>query len=162
MKGEPAWSLPMSGRVRATPAVQGETAVVADFKGRVAAVKTADGTVLWTQELKEPVYSSAALTPALAVVGCHDGHVYGLSLETGARVFDVPTGGPVVSSPVAVGRERFLAASTDGQLYLFDATGRTLARLPVAAEGIQSSPALDAAGVVIGSGRGLHAVRLTS
>jgi outer membrane protein assembly factor BamB len=141
--------------------VRGDVAVAADFKGRVAAVKTSDGSVLWTHELKEPVYSSAALTPALAVVGCHDGHVYGFALETGARVFDVATGGPVVSSPVALG-DRFLAASTDGQLYLFDATGRVLARLSVAAEGVQSSPALDATGLVVGSGRGLHAFRLTA
>jgi outer membrane protein assembly factor BamB len=94
-------------------------------------------------------------------VGCHDGHVYGLSLASGERVFDVATGGPVVSSPTAVG-DRFLAASTDGQRYLFDAAGRTLARLSLAAEGIQSSPALDAQGGVIGSGRGLHAFELTS
>jgi outer membrane protein assembly factor BamB len=105
------------------------------------------------------VYSSAAVTPALAVVGCHDGLVYGLSLETGADVFQVKTGGPVVSSPLALG-DRFLAASTDGSLYLFDAAGQTLARLQVAAEGIQSSPAADATGLVIGSARGLHAVRL--
>jgi outer membrane protein assembly factor BamB len=160
-RGEVAWSLPLSGRVRATPAVLGDTAVVADFKGRVVAVKAADGSVRWTQELKEPVYSSAALTPALAVLGCHDGRVYGLALETGEKRFELPTGGPVVSSPVAL-PDRFLAASTDGQLYLIDAEGRTLAKLAVAAEGIQSSPALDEHGVVIGSGRGLHAFRLTS
>jgi len=158
--GNLAWSRPLSARVRATPAVLGEVAVVADFKGRVAAVKAADGSVLWSQELGQPIYSSAALTPALCVVGCHDGHVYGLALESGARVFDVATGGPVVSSPTALG-DRFLAASTDGQLYLFDAAGRTLARLNLATEGIQSSPALDTAVGVIGSGRGLHAFRLT-
>ena len=157
--GALAWSRPLSARVRATPAVLGDVAVVADFKGRVAAVKAVDGSVLWSQELGQPIYSSAALTPALCVVGCHDGHVYGLSLASGERMFDVATGGPVVSSPAALG-DRFLAASTDGQLYLFDASGHTLARLNLAAEGIQSSPALDAQGGVIGSGRGLHAFGL--
>ncbi|HVQ31668.1 MAG TPA: PQQ-binding-like beta-propeller repeat protein [Vicinamibacteria bacterium] len=159
--GALAWSRPLSARVRATPAVLGDVAVVGDFKGRVAAVKTTDGTLVWSQELGQPVYSSAALTPALCVVGCHDGHVYGLSLATGERVFDVATGGPVVSSPTIQGAH-FLAASTDGQLYLFDATGRTLGRLNLGTEGIQSSPALDATGGVIGSGRGLHAFGLTS
>ena len=159
--GALAWSRPLSARVRATPAVLGDVAVVGDFKGRVAAVKTADGALLWSHELGQPVYSSAALTPALCVVGCHDGHVYGLSLTTGERVFDVATGGPVVSSPTIQGAH-FLAASTDGQLYLFDASGRTLGRLNLATEGIQSSPALDATGGVIGSGRGLHAFGLTS
>jgi len=160
-KGEPSWSRPLSGRVRATPAVLGEHAVVGDFKGRVAAVGTKDGSVLWTRDLPQAVYSSAALTPALAVVGCHDGQIYGLSMATGERVFEVTTGGPVVSSPLAIG-DRFLAASTDGYLYLFDATGQVLARLAVATGGIQSSPAIDAAGLVIGSARGLHAVRFTT
>jgi outer membrane protein assembly factor BamB len=160
-KGEVVWSRPLSGRVRATPAVLGERAVVADFKGRVAAVNVKDGSVLWTRDLPQAVYSSAALTPALAIVGCHDGHVYALSLDTGAPVFDLRTGGPVVSSPIAVG-DQFLAASTDGHLYLFDAAGKTQARLAIANEGIQSSPASDATGLVIGSARGLHAVTLGS
>ena len=158
-KGGVVWKSPLSGRVRATPAVLGDVVVVADFKGRVAAIAAKEGRILWIQELGQPVYSSAALTPAVAVVGCHDGHVYGLDLGTGARLFDATTGGPVISSPLGVGN-RFLAASTDGQLYLLDAAGRTIARAVVASEGIQSSPALDATGLVIGSGRGLHALRL--
>jgi eukaryotic-like serine/threonine-protein kinase len=159
-KGTVVWKCPLSGRVRATPAVLGDIVVVADFKGRVVGIAAKEGRILWTQELGQPVYSSAALTPAMAVLGCHDGHVYGLDLRSGERVFAFTTGGPVVSSPVAMA-DRFLAASTDGQLYLLDASGRAVARAAVAAEGIQSSPALDSSGLVIGSGRGLHALRLT-
>jgi eukaryotic-like serine/threonine-protein kinase len=160
-QGTVVWSRALSERVRATPAVVGELAVVADFKGRVSALKTADGSVLWARELGRPVYSSACVQGDLCVVGCHDGRVYAFRLATGEPAFELATKGPVVSSPVAVG-DRFLAASTDGQLYLFDGSGRELLRISVAAEGIQSSPALDGETVVLGSGRGLHAFRLSA
>jgi outer membrane protein assembly factor BamB len=133
--------------------------VVADFDGRVAAVRTTDGSQAWMRELGQPVYSSASITGGLAVVGCHDGNVHGLSLATGEPVFRVQTRGPVVSSPVALG-DRCLVASTDGDLYLLDPAGLVLARVRVAAEGVQSSPAADDTMVVVGSGRGLHAFRI--
>ena len=158
-KGTVAWSRPMSERVRATPAVRGELAVVSDFHGRLAALQTKDGNVLWQRELGQPIYSSACFLGELGVVGCHDGRVYGFRLTTGEPVFQLETRGPVVSSPVAVGG-RLLVASTDGSLYLLDDAGHELARLSVAPEGVQSSPALDATAVVLGSGRGLHAFRL--
>jgi hypothetical protein len=53
-----------------------------------------------------------------------------------------------------------IAASTDGSVYLLDASGRVLDRQPLAAGGIQSSPALDGADVVIGSAEGVHLLRL--
>ena len=171
--GALAWSSRLGGRVRATaavgqapPAPDGairagvdEIAVVADFEGRVAAVRTADGSQAWLRELGQPVYSSACITGGLAVVGCHDGNVHGLSLATGEPAFRVETRGPVVSSPVALG-DRCLIASTDGDLYLVDLGGQVLARVPVAREGVQSSPAADDAMLVLGSGRGLHAFRI--
>jgi outer membrane protein assembly factor BamB len=169
--GALAWSSRLGGRVRATAAVgrtlrgqggagqAGEIAVVADFEGRVAAIRTADGSQAWMRELGQPVYSSACITGGLAVVGCHDGSVQGLSLAIGEPAFRVETRGPVVSSPVALG-DRCLIASTDGDLYLLDPGGQVLARVPVAREGVQSSPAVDDAMLVLGSGRGLHAFRI--
>jgi outer membrane protein assembly factor BamB len=125
----------------------------------VAAIRTADGSQAWMRELGQPVYSSACITGGLAVVGCHDGSVQGLSLAIGEPAFRVETRGPVVSSPVALG-DRCLIASTDGDLYLLDPGGQVLARVPVAREGVQSSPAVDDAMLVLGSGRGLHAFRI--
>jgi outer membrane protein assembly factor BamB len=159
--GALAWSSRLGGRVRATAAAAqaGEVAVVADFEGRLAAVHTADGSQAWLRELGQPVYSSACIAGSLAVVGCHDGSVHGVSLATGVPAFRVETRGPVVSSPVALG-DRCLIASTDGDLYLLDPVGLVLARVPVAREGVQSSPAVDDTMVVLGSGRGLHAFRI--
>lgn len=157
--GALAWSARLGGRVRATAAVANEIAIVADFEGRVAAIRTADGTQAWLRELGQPVYSSACLTRDQAVVGCHDGNVHAFSLATGEPAFRIETRGPVVSSPVALG-DRCLIASTDGDLYLLDPAGLVLARVRVAREGVQSSPAVDDTLVVLGSGRGLHALRI--
>jgi outer membrane protein assembly factor BamB len=158
-KGSSAWSTALGARVRATPAIGGDAAVVSDFEGRVAAVKLADGSRLWTRELGAAVYSSACLTASLAAVGCHDGTVYALRLEGGEPVFSLKSRGPVVSSPLAAG-DRLLVLSTDGDLVMVDGSGQVLARCPLAAEGSQSSPALDGDTVVVGSARGVHAFRL--
>src|SRR6266568_4178752 len=158
-RGTVTWSHRLGGRVRATAAVSGEVAVVSDFEGRLAAVRLQDGGRLWLRELGQPVYSSAGLSAGLVVVGCHDGSVQGLSLASGEPRFRVETRGPVVSSPVAMG-DRFLAASTDGDLYLLDARGQVLLRTTVAREGLQSSPAFDETLLVLGSARGLHAFKL--
>jgi outer membrane protein assembly factor BamB len=159
-QGALLWSYSFGARVRATPAVSKEVAVVGDFSGRLAAVRLADGSLAWARELGQTVYSSACLSGDLCVVGCHDGRIYGLTLATGEPVFQVATRGPVVSSALAVG-DRFLIGSTDGDLYLLDPGGRVLARVPLCPEGTESSPAVDGDTLVVGSARGLHALRLT-
>ena len=152
----------MSGRVRATPAVQGETAVVADFKGRVAAVKTTDGTVLWTQELKEPDLFVGRAHPRPRRGGLpRRPRLRPLARDRGegVRRADRRARG-LVSGGRGPARGSSPPPPTGSSTCSTPRAG-PCARLAVAAEGIQSSPALDAAGVVIGSGRGLHAVRLT-
>ena len=158
-KGTTVWSHVLGGKVRATPAVAGEIAVAADFDGRVVAVRIKDGSRVWAQELGHTVYSSPCLAGGLCVFGCHDGHIHGLSLQDGQRRFEVQTRGPVVGSVVAAG-DRFIVGSTDGDLYLLDSAGEVVQRLRLSPQGIQSSPAFDGAGLVVGSGTGLHALRL--
>jgi outer membrane protein assembly factor BamB len=159
-KGSLAWSRPMGAKVRATPSVAGERAIVADFGGRVAALGVADGAPTWTAELGHPVYSSPALGSGLAVLGCNEGHVHAIDAATGVVRFEVATRGPVVASAVALG-ERFLAASTDGEVYLLGATGEVLQHELISRAGLQSSPALAADLLLLGSGAGVHALRLT-
>lgn len=158
-KGTVLWSHPLGAKVRATPAVSGEIGVVGDFSGRLAAVRVADGSRVWTAELGHPVYSSACLAGELCLVGCNEGHIHALDLRTGAPRFEVRTGGPVVASALGVGG-RFLVASTDGDVYLLDAGGSVVHRSTVSPAGLQASPAADGELVVLGSGAGLHALRL--
>jgi outer membrane protein assembly factor BamB len=153
------WSAKLGAKVRATPAVGGDTAIVGAFDGRVAAVRVADGTEAWSRALGHAVYSSACLASGIAVLGCHEGHLHGLDQATGEPRFETATRGPVVSSPVAAGA-LVIGASTDGSVYLLDASGGVLDRQPLAAGGIQSSPALDGTDVVIGSAEGVHLLRL--
>jgi len=159
-RGGILWSHALGAKVRATPAVAGGLVLAADFEGRVVAVRVADGTRVWLHELGHTVYSSPCVAGDLCVVGCHEGHVHGLSLETGEPRFEVRTRGPVVASPVAAG-ERFLVGSTDGDLYLIDRAGGVAQRTRLSGQGIQSSAALNGAGTAfVGSGTGLHALRL--
>lgn len=158
--GAVTWSAQLGAKVRATPAVAGDTAVIGAFDGRVAAIRIADASEAWSCAVGHAVYSSACLASGdVAVLGCHEGHLHGIDVRTGAARFEVTTRGPVVSSPVAAGAF-VIAASTDGALYLLDETGRVLDRQQLSAGGIQSSPALDASDVVVGSAEGVHLVRL--
>jgi outer membrane protein assembly factor BamB len=157
--GALAWSAKLGAKVRATPAVAGETAIVGAFDGRVAALRVADGTEAWSGATGHAVYSSACLAGETAVLGCHEGHLHGLDIKTGEKRFETATRGPVVSSPVAAGA-LVIAASTDGSVYLLDPAGAVLDRQGLAAGGIQSSPALDGVDVAIGSAEGLHLLRL--
>ena len=143
--GALAWSRPLSARVRATPAVLGEVAVVADFKGRVAAVKTADGSV--------GVVAGAG--PArLLLRRPHPGPLR-RGLPRRPRLRSVPRdrrarvrrGDGRARRVVARGARRPLPRRLHRRPALpLRRAGPTLARLNLAAEGIQSSPALDATG----------------
>lgn len=158
-RGGLAWSHKLGGKVRATPAVAGDLAIVGDFAGLLVAVRTSDGTRAWARETGHTLYSSACVAGGLCVVGCREGHVHGFDLLTGEPRFEAATRGPVVSSPVAAG-DRFLVGSTDGGLYLISPDGRVLQRADLAASGVQSSVALGVETAYVGSGDGLHALRL--
>src|SRR5262249_28363223 len=158
--GAVAWSAKIGAKVRATPAVTGEMAVVGAFDGRVAAIRLADASEAWSVAVGHAVYSSACVAAGgLAVLGCHAGHLHGIDVATGAERFLAATRGPVVSSPAAAGAF-VIAGSTDGALYLLDASGRVVDRQTLATGGIQSSPALDGADVVVGSAEGVHLLRM--
>jgi eukaryotic-like serine/threonine-protein kinase len=158
VKGTPRFAHALGGKVRATAAVAAGLAIVGDFEGRLAAVRVSDGSRAWTIELGQPIYSSAYLASGLCIVGCHDGRIHAVDAATGALRFALATRGPVVSS-VAGGEPALLAGSTDGSLYVFDAAGSLRQQLAIAPGGTQSSPALDAEGVYLGSERGVHAWR---
>jgi outer membrane protein assembly factor BamB len=160
-KGTVLWAERLGGKVRATPAMTEDVAIAADFDGRVVALRVKDGTRAWTTELGHAVYSSPCLAGELCVLGCHEGHIHGLDVRKGTPRFQAQTRGPVVASAAAAG-DRLLIASTDGTLYLLDAEGRVLHQVPLSSQGVQSSLALgeDGGTVVVGSGEGLHGLRL--
>jgi outer membrane protein assembly factor BamB len=125
----------------------------------LVAVRPADGARVWRREIGHALYSSPTLAAGLCVVGCREGHVHGFDLATGEPRFEVATRGPVVGSPVAAG-DRFLVGSTDGTVYLIGPGGAVLHQAEVAKAGVQSSAALGGGLAFIGSGEGLHALRL--
>ena len=126
---------------------RGDVAVVGDFEGRVAAVQHADGTrALDARAGPARLLLGLRLRATSCVVGCHDGHVHGLDLATGERVFDVATRRPrrVVARgrgrplPRRLHRRRALPARRDGP--------RPRPARPGAARASSPRPPLDATG----------------
>jgi outer membrane protein assembly factor BamB len=89
-----------SAKVRATPAVSGELAVVGDFAGARGA-RVADGSAAWTTRAGASDVLLPCLAADLCVVGCNEGHVHGVDMKNGQPRFEALTRGPVVSSAAA-------------------------------------------------------------
>ena len=112
--GAPRWSQKIGTKVRATPAVAGETVYAAALDGTtvaLAAARRAPGA--GSARSATPCTRRPAWPRASLVFGCHEGHVHGLDAATGAPRFETATRGPVLASPAAH-RRRTLVASTDG------------------------------------------------
>jgi serine/threonine-protein kinase len=104
----------------------------------------------WASATGGDLFSSAAVSGDLAVVGSNDGSVYGFELATGATRWKQPTGGPVRSSPT-ISNGRVYVGSNDGDLYSLDlATGAVIWQAPIGYE-IVSSPTVSAGTVVVGA-----------
>ncbi|HET7293698.1 MAG TPA: PQQ-binding-like beta-propeller repeat protein [Vicinamibacteria bacterium] len=158
-KGSIAWSVALSGKVRATPTVAADAVYAADFGGRLSARKASDGSSLWSAELGAPLYSSPCVGDELLVLGANDGVIHGVDRASGAIRFQVRSRGPVVASPLGRGGS-FVVGSTDGDLYLLDGKGEVVGRSPLDPRGVASSAAVEGDRLYVGSARGVHALLL--
>jgi eukaryotic-like serine/threonine-protein kinase len=129
--GESDWSA-------TTPAVkmtsEGMGIIVAGSgDGRMSALDLADGRVLWTHVSDPTIYkvspyrrdtrpllSSPTIAGDKVFFGSADGHLYGLDLATGKKLWSFAVGAPVMSTPTISGNALFVAAY-DGRLYAFTA-----------------------------------------
>nr|KAG5705429.1 hypothetical protein BaRGS_004556 [Batillaria attramentaria] len=73
------------GSVFASPAVSpdGSTLHVATLAGLVHALKMSSGETVWRKDLKKPVFSSPVVDDDQVYVGCVDGGLYCLNIQTG-------------------------------------------------------------------------------
>ena len=167
------WSVSTLGFVVASPALGSDgTLYGASFDGKVYAINDQTGAVEWTYQTADNIYSSPALVTdaegrtTAVVVASTDGSVYSLS-PSGQLLWRYDTGDVVRSSPVVglappgdpAGHIVYVG-SGDGRLYALDAAdGRrrwsfdTTATSPSLRDrnDLNSSPALGATGVYIGS-----------
>ena len=100
---KPGWSVRLPGSGRLTPPViAGGIAYVADVDAhKIIALKTSDGSRLWSFFAGGRIDSPPTIAGPLCVFGCRDGYVYCLRASDGALVW------------------RFLAAANDRRLAAF-------------------------------------------
>jgi outer membrane protein assembly factor BamB len=87
--GQERWpAVPVAMNTESTPAVSGGVVYLADQKGVARAVRSVDGTVLWSRELGSEFCRCPVVTePNLVVFGCSDGRLTALNSRTGDLVW---------------------------------------------------------------------------
>lgn len=122
--GTTAWTRSLGGQAYSSPILAG-TRLIAGCgfpNSRVLALDSPTGDLLWETApgaIQGIVYSSAAVSGNLVLVGSTGGRYYGLDLETGAVVWTFDTGGTVyLSSPMVSGGRAFVVGGgADAGLY---------------------------------------------
>lgn len=119
------WSSQTDGEQPYTPALAGETAVVADAGGIVTALDTASGSILWATDVGADITAPPTTAGEVALAGTEHGRIIALSTADGQPQWSATLEGMVTAPPIAAGGV-ILAATTAG--------GGTLTALAVGAE----------------------------
>ncbi len=82
-----------------SPAVARDTVFVGDTDGILHAVRSKDGTRLWTFKTDAEIKSSPVVVDTTVLVGSYDGHLYALDAATGKLKWKFETDGPVHATP---------------------------------------------------------------
>ena len=172
--GEQLWQRTTLGYVTSSPAMDTSGVLYqGSFDGTLYALDRANGSVRWKYQTGDHIYSSPALiedadgTLQQVVIGSTDGLLHSVAPD-GHALWTYDTGAPIRSSPV-VGRTPdglpvVYVGAANGQVVAVDATGgtrrwafdTTSAEPTLATRNqLNSSPALTADGVVIGSQDGV-------
>ena len=115
-----AWAafLPGSNFV-ASPIVTEDRLYVADAEGRVHALDSESGDVVWTYKADGFFLSAMTLIGDGLFIGDRFGTMYALSAETGEELWRFETGAPIGSTPVAANGLLYFT-SEDGTLYALE------------------------------------------
>lgn len=120
--GEERWSFATKGRVRASPASDGETIFIGSMEGTMYALDADSGKQRWAFKARGNPYfpngdiqSTAALADGLVLFGSRDYHLYALDAKTGREVWrNLHENSWVCASP-AVRDGRVYVGSSDGR-----------------------------------------------
>jgi outer membrane protein assembly factor BamB len=166
--GSVSWRFKTEGRVRSSPTVADGVVYVGSFDGHLYALDAGTGALRWkfaTQGVsidlekagfdRRSIQSSPAVTVDLVVVGCRDGHLYGVDRATGKERwnFDHQVSW-VVGSPAIAG-DRAIVGSSDGHFVqaVELATGKELWRSRTDSNAL-SSPARAGDVAIVGDATG--------
>jgi outer membrane protein assembly factor BamB len=133
-----------------SPAVAGETVFIGDSAGVVHAVRTRDGSGLWTFKTQQEIKSSPVVVGAIVLIGSYDGFLYALETASGRLTWKFETDGPVHATP-AVHNGVVFVAGCDESLRAFNvADGAELYRIPAGAN-TAASPVVDGDRAYVGT-----------
>lgn len=172
--GEERWKTgigPKKGRkpIRSGPAFGHGVVVVGTDEGTVAALKVADGSILWTENSLGSIFAGPTVVNDIAVVGDLQGEIMGLDIRTGAIVWKRNVGSPIYGTSSSDGVSVFVPTSS-GTLFALEATtghirwtfqgASVLNAAPLVAGGQLLVPSLDRTVTVleIGTGRVLDRI----
>lgn len=141
--------------IYSTPAVAGDTVILAAYNGKVYALKLADGTPLWKEpfDTKSPIVGNVALDGGVAYVGNSDGALYALNISDGSAKWRTPfkAGDRIWSAPV-VDNGVIYVTSMDRHVYaLNEADGAEIWKNGDSDGAITSTPSLDAGRLYFGA-----------
>lgn len=134
-----------------TPAIRKDEIFYTTHGGTVSVLHPG-GSVRWTKSINSTFSSSAvAVYYGIVYVGADDGKMYGFNYNTGALLWTVPTGGPILGSAIIAASAAYFG-SRDGKVYALDAgdnvTTGTVKWMYKTGGPISSTPALGPGGDV--------------
>lgn len=96
------------------------------FGKNIYAVRSNDGTTLWTYSGQAPFIAPPAISGDSLFIGCDDAHLYKLSLKDGSVTWSKSMGGPIRCSPTISSGDVYFG-DENGDVYSVDAgTGNTV------------------------------------
>ncbi len=108
------------------------------------------GTLVWSYESGDLIYSSPTVSGSSVYVGSYDNHVYAVDTATGELTWGFDTGGRVRSSPAVSGGVVYVG-SEDNHLCALDATTGELVWRYETDAWVKSSPTVSGGMVYVGS-----------
>ncbi len=121
--------------------------------GRIFAMRSADGKVVWNSRLSAPLTSAPASDDQRVYVGDSANRLHALSLSDGKELWQFSSGGPVYAAPLVAGSDLY-CPSSDGTLYALNAADGSVRWKFSAAGGLNGTPALADGIVYFGSNDG--------
>jgi outer membrane protein assembly factor BamB len=131
--GNMHWKMALGGLwTISSPTIKGSTLVVGSSDGRVLAVDTATGKIIWSFQTGpsmgsfspyvrngSQVMASPVIADDMVYVGANDGAFYILNLVTGKLLWQYQISQPILSLPSVVG-DRLYFSDCEGTIYAFE------------------------------------------
>jgi outer membrane protein assembly factor BamB len=136
--------------IPSTPIVRKDNVYFSSQNGRVTVLRPQGG-VMWSKTINTTISSiGPAVYYGIVYVGADDNKMYAFNYNTGALLWTLPTGGPILSSTIiAAGTAYF--GSSDGKLYAIAAETTTTPKVKWTYPtngAISATPALGSGGTV--------------